>query len=192
MAHRLFFSDRKKKVAVMVSKQGHCLLDLLYRWRIGEMPMEPVAILSNHPREAIEHTHLGHGPGVYHVAPTPPHHHLVCDVCGATVDVPARDLEAAVAAATDSAQITAGASSGAVCAAAAGSLGGSGRVGAVWAAVGAGLGAGFHYSFGREETQRWAEWGANLIIHSSDFFLLREKLTDDLRYLRAHLGEDPS
>jgi len=43
----------------MVSKFDHCLADLLYRWRIGELPIEPVAIISNHPRAAIEHTHLG-------------------------------------------------------------------------------------------------------------------------------------
>ncbi|MCB2223644.1 MAG: transcriptional repressor [Actinobacteria bacterium] len=44
----------------------------------------------------VEHTHLGHGPGVYHVTPTPPHHHLVCEACGATFDVPGRDLQRAV------------------------------------------------------------------------------------------------
>ena len=43
----------------MVSKFDHCLADLLYRWRIGELPMEPVAIVSNRPGEAIEHTPLG-------------------------------------------------------------------------------------------------------------------------------------
>ena len=50
--------DRPRKVLIMVSKFDHCLADLLYRWRIGEMPMEPVAVVSNHPREAITHTLL--------------------------------------------------------------------------------------------------------------------------------------
>lgn len=42
-----------RKVALMVSKFDHCLGDLLYRHRIGELNFEPVAIVSNHPREAL-------------------------------------------------------------------------------------------------------------------------------------------
>ncbi|KUJ72491.1 formyltetrahydrofolate deformylase [Thiomicrospira sp. WB1] len=38
----------KKKVIIMVSKQGHCLADLLYRWSSGELPFELVAVISNH------------------------------------------------------------------------------------------------------------------------------------------------
>ncbi len=45
----------RKRVALMVSKFDHCLADLLYRWRSGEMPMEPVAILANYPRETYAH-----------------------------------------------------------------------------------------------------------------------------------------
>ncbi len=37
-------AGRKKRVAIMVSRFDHCLVDLLYRWRSGEMAMEPVAI----------------------------------------------------------------------------------------------------------------------------------------------------
>jgi formyltetrahydrofolate deformylase len=44
-----------KRVALMVSKFDHCLADLLYRWRSGELPMEPVAILANYPRETYVH-----------------------------------------------------------------------------------------------------------------------------------------
>ena len=39
----------------MVSKFDHCLADLLYRWRSGELPMEPVAIIANYPRETYAH-----------------------------------------------------------------------------------------------------------------------------------------
>lgn len=39
------------KVLVMVSKFDHCLVDLLYRKRIGEIAMDVVAIVSNHARE---------------------------------------------------------------------------------------------------------------------------------------------
>lgn len=41
-----------KRVMLLVSKFDHCLVDLLYRWRIGEVPMTPVAVVANHPREA--------------------------------------------------------------------------------------------------------------------------------------------
>ena len=37
-----------RKVILMVSKFDHCLADLLYRWRIGELEMDPAGIISNH------------------------------------------------------------------------------------------------------------------------------------------------
>jgi len=48
----------------------------------------------------LTHTHLGHGPSVYHLAGDPPHQHLVCERCGTAVEVGAADLERAVAAIT--------------------------------------------------------------------------------------------
>jgi formyltetrahydrofolate deformylase len=51
-------SDQRKRVALMVSRFDHCLADLLYRWRSGEMPMEPVAIITNYPRETYAHIDL--------------------------------------------------------------------------------------------------------------------------------------
>lgn len=39
----------RAKVLLMVSKLDHCLRDLLYRWRIGELPVDIVGIVSNHP-----------------------------------------------------------------------------------------------------------------------------------------------
>ncbi|MEO9624564.1 MAG: formyltetrahydrofolate deformylase [Qipengyuania citrea] len=59
MDWKLALRNRPRRVLIMVSKFDHCLADLLYRWRIGELAMEPVAIVSNHPREAIGHTDLG-------------------------------------------------------------------------------------------------------------------------------------
>ncbi|HEY0214604.1 MAG TPA: formyltetrahydrofolate deformylase [Paenirhodobacter sp.] len=38
----------KLKVIILVSRFGHCLNDLLYRWRIGALPIEIVAVISNH------------------------------------------------------------------------------------------------------------------------------------------------
>ena len=55
MEWKLALRDRPRRVVLMVSKFDHCLADLLYRWRIGELPMDPVAIISNHPRDAFEH-----------------------------------------------------------------------------------------------------------------------------------------
>lgn len=44
----------------------------------------------------VEHVHLGHGAGAYHVGPSAHHHHLVCDTCGRTVDIPLDDLQRAI------------------------------------------------------------------------------------------------
>ncbi|TXR54436.1 formyltetrahydrofolate deformylase [Reinekea thalattae] len=40
--------DEKMKVLIMVSRYGHCLNDLLYRSRIGTLPIEIVGVVSNH------------------------------------------------------------------------------------------------------------------------------------------------
>ena len=47
--------DALPRVMIMVSKFDHCLADLLYRVRIGELRMEICAIVSNHPRETYDH-----------------------------------------------------------------------------------------------------------------------------------------
>ena len=39
---------QRLRVLIMVSKQDHCLNDLLYRYKVGALHMEPVAIVSNH------------------------------------------------------------------------------------------------------------------------------------------------
>ncbi|MFT6898132.1 MAG: formyltetrahydrofolate deformylase [Paraglaciecola sp.] len=39
----------KPKVVILVSKQDHCLNDLLYRWRIGSLAVDIQGIVSNHP-----------------------------------------------------------------------------------------------------------------------------------------------
>ena len=38
----------RMKVLIMVSNFGHCLNDLLYRWRIGALPIDIVGVISNH------------------------------------------------------------------------------------------------------------------------------------------------
>jgi formyltetrahydrofolate deformylase len=41
-------ADKRMKVMLMVSRFGHCLNDLLYRWRIGALPIDIVGVVSNH------------------------------------------------------------------------------------------------------------------------------------------------
>ncbi|PNE39388.1 MULTISPECIES: formyltetrahydrofolate deformylase [Streptomyces] len=41
-------ADEKMRVVLMVSKFGHCLNDLLFRSRIGALPVEIAAVVSNH------------------------------------------------------------------------------------------------------------------------------------------------
>lgn len=53
MQWKLRLADAKQRVVLMVSKFDHCLADLTYRARIGELPMEVVGVISNHPRSAL-------------------------------------------------------------------------------------------------------------------------------------------
>lgn len=56
-------ADHRTRVLLMVSRFDHCLGDLLYRNRIGELNMEVVGIASNHPRESL---HLTVNEGIVH------------------------------------------------------------------------------------------------------------------------------
>ena len=49
----------RKRVLFLVSGFDHCLVDLLYRSRIGELSMEPVGVVSNHGPEAVRNVDLG-------------------------------------------------------------------------------------------------------------------------------------
>ncbi len=46
---------RRMRVMILASKFDHCLADLLYRWRIGELPMDIAAVIANYPRETYAH-----------------------------------------------------------------------------------------------------------------------------------------
>jgi len=48
-----------QKVLILVSKFDHCLVDLLYRRKQGELAMDVVGIISNHPRAALGDLNLG-------------------------------------------------------------------------------------------------------------------------------------
>jgi len=45
---RLRYTTVRPRVLVLVSKFDHCLADLLYRWRSGQLPIEIAVIASNH------------------------------------------------------------------------------------------------------------------------------------------------
>jgi formyltetrahydrofolate deformylase len=59
MEHSWAQSEHRKKVAIMVSREDHCLSDLLWRWRNNELGGELVAVVSNHPDHAAQVTALG-------------------------------------------------------------------------------------------------------------------------------------
>lgn len=48
MKSELFDGQSRMKVLLMVSRFGHCLNDLLYRWKIGALPIDVVGVVSNH------------------------------------------------------------------------------------------------------------------------------------------------
>lgn len=49
MSWRIHWGDRPKRMVVLVGKQSHCLLDLLWRWKSDELEVEIPLIISNHP-----------------------------------------------------------------------------------------------------------------------------------------------
>jgi formyltetrahydrofolate deformylase len=57
------------RTLVMVSRAGHCLQDLLYRWSIGELQIEIPAVVSNHPD--LEPLAAAHGVPFHHIPVTP-------------------------------------------------------------------------------------------------------------------------
>jgi formyltetrahydrofolate deformylase len=59
MEHRFAEASRRKRVAIMVSREDHCLSDLLWRWRNDELRGDLVAVLSNHPDHADQVTSVG-------------------------------------------------------------------------------------------------------------------------------------
>ncbi len=68
MEVELRFPERVSRVAVLVSKQEHCLLDLLARHRTGELVADLAMVVSNHPDHAATCAFFG-----------VPFHHLPLD-----------------------------------------------------------------------------------------------------------------
>jgi formyltetrahydrofolate deformylase len=59
MDHRFEESSERKRLAIMVSREDHCLTDLLWRWRSGELGADVTAVVSNHPDHADQVAALG-------------------------------------------------------------------------------------------------------------------------------------
>ena len=49
MEWRVSFTDTPKRMAILVSRYDHCLIDLLWRWDAGELDAEIPLVVSNHP-----------------------------------------------------------------------------------------------------------------------------------------------
>ncbi|MGH2975394.1 MAG: formyltetrahydrofolate deformylase [Solirubrobacterales bacterium] len=81
MEYRFAESSERKRVAIMVSREDHCLSDLLWRWRSGELGAEIVAVVSNHAEHADQVESLG-----------PPFHHVPVKA-GSKQEAEARTLE---------------------------------------------------------------------------------------------------
>jgi formyltetrahydrofolate deformylase len=69
MDHRFAESGERKRVAIMVSREDHCLSDLLWRWRSGELGADLVGVISNHPDHGDQVAALGLP---YHHVPVEP------------------------------------------------------------------------------------------------------------------------
>lgn len=65
MTWELTAPDHRTKVAIMVSKYDHCLNDLLYRFRTGQLNIDVTVIISNHPD--LEHLAKWHDIPYYHL-----------------------------------------------------------------------------------------------------------------------------
>jgi formyltetrahydrofolate deformylase len=81
MDHRFAESSERKRVAIMVSREDHCLSDLLWRWRSGELGADVIAVVSNHAEHRDQVTSLGL-----------PFHHVPVEA-GGKAEAEARTLE---------------------------------------------------------------------------------------------------
>jgi formyltetrahydrofolate deformylase len=69
MDWRMRYPQETKRMALLVSRQGHCLVDLLYRWKTGDLRVDIPFVVGNHDdlRETVE----GFGIPFHHFPVTP-------------------------------------------------------------------------------------------------------------------------
>jgi formyltetrahydrofolate deformylase len=69
MEWSIAYATERKRIAILVSREDHCLLDLLWRWRSGELDADVGLVLSNH--RAVEHDVASFGVPFAHVPVAP-------------------------------------------------------------------------------------------------------------------------
>ena len=65
MNWRVSYTDTPKRMAILVSRYDHCLIDLLWRWDAGELEAQIPLVVSNHPD--LEARAEGYGIPFYHL-----------------------------------------------------------------------------------------------------------------------------
>src|SRR5690606_4744648 len=60
MNYRFSYVHQLKKMAIFVSKQEHCLLELLWQWQAGDLTAEIAMVISNHEdmRSTVEELNI--------------------------------------------------------------------------------------------------------------------------------------
>src|SRR6266540_6400464 len=69
MRWRMSHPEDRKRMAILVSRYEHCVLDLLWRWRRGSLDADVVLVASNHPDLEEDVRSFG---VPYHHVPVPP------------------------------------------------------------------------------------------------------------------------
>ncbi len=64
-----FRASRKKRLAIFVSKEDHCLMEILWQWKSGDLDADIAMVISNHPdmKEQVE----SFGIPYHHIPVTP-------------------------------------------------------------------------------------------------------------------------
>lgn len=83
---------RRALVSALVQAEGHVTAEDLAAQVHGTHPDVHLSTIYRaldtlEALGVLDHTHLGHGRAVYHLADDP-HQHLVCEVCGTVIEVP--------------------------------------------------------------------------------------------------------
>ncbi len=68
MDWKMELASRRKKMAIFVSKEDHCLMELLWKWRAGELAVDIPLVISNHP--TLRHTVESYGIPFFHIPVT--------------------------------------------------------------------------------------------------------------------------
>ncbi|HYF27636.1 MAG TPA: formyltetrahydrofolate deformylase [Baekduia sp.] len=69
MTWRMVGAHERKRMAILASREPHCLLDLLWRWRAGDLPADIACVISNH----LDHREVVEAMGLeYHHIPVTP------------------------------------------------------------------------------------------------------------------------